>query len=565
MDDLNRYSIAAIYQMMRDGTIGLEDLSRYISEVVPNMEASEELMEFLETANNYIDRRIRHAVEQQENVTEEQPRQIDEETVRVESPEMVSDNTSTSSDDDQSTKIEQPVEQQEQMVEEEPGVEVPASDDVVEEVAPPNEYPYLDSDGNSLEEAQNAMNQTYNYCQDAGMTISDISLSGKAGRGPYISFEINNESKQYLDHLMTEFFQNSEGISLEFMRNMSTKSEMFTIEIDPTNVSQEEFFVHVKETFEQIYKTVETTRRDYDYEKNMPEGLKNVKDHFVNDDPDIGQDFTIGYVRNDGKDSYYIVADDEEAAIAYAQSIGYDIKNREGANVFEIETNGSVVGTKLEDASVDLANDRDILNFRDNGVSTLDVYGSLETDPKVEMIENFIETSNDPHMICLLDIEVPPENTDQRVVKLKDSGSTNEVVVFTDGEEFDKKVLPKIVDTYAENNHIEHDNITISGGNRDDSVSCQIESENDTTMTINGYSQEEIDTLVTNIENKAKDQASQEAEKNSVRQKTIGTYQPNNSSDNDSTNQSSAFVSMPVLFVICVLFVLMISLIIFAR
>ena len=37
-------------------------------------------------------------------------------------------------------------------------------------------------------------------------------------------------------------------------------------------------------------------------------------------------------------------------------------------------------------------------------------------------------------------------------------------------------------------------------------------------------------------------------------QKTIGTYPTNN----NSSDQAAAFVSMPVLFVICILFILMI-------
>jgi hypothetical protein len=66
--------------------------------------------------------------------------------------------------------------------------------------------------------------------------------------------------------------------------------------------------------------------------------------------------------------------------------------------------------------------------------------------------------------------------------------------------------------------------------------------------------------MVEDIETKSEQyQSGMEQEKSNVRQKTIGTYPTNN-----NQNTSNAFVSMPVLFVICILFVLMISLIIFA-
>ena len=38
---------------------------------------------------------------------------------------------------------------------------------------------------------------------------------------------------------------------------------------------------------------------------------------FRNDDPDIGQDFTVGYINNNGKDSFYLVADDSEKAYEF--------------------------------------------------------------------------------------------------------------------------------------------------------------------------------------------------------------------------------------------------------
>lgn len=552
MEDLSNYSIEAIYEMIKAGTISVEDLANYIMEVVPDMEATEELRDFLEVADKYIDDRIKSGVETSEPVVEE----YHESSEPNENPQGT---TSTTSDDVTPDVIPSPLVTQQEVIEEIPVQEASEEVEQSEPIVSDSEYPYFEIDGNSYDEARRAMDQTYNYCQTAGMSIEEISLAGKNGRGPYITFEINNESKIFLDHLMLEFYQNSDGISLEFMRDMSTRSEFFTLEIDPANMSQEEFYAHVKATFDRIYRTIETTRKDFDYESTMPDGLKNIKDRFTNDDPNINQDFTIGYVRNDGKDSYYIVADDVQTAVEYARTIGYDIKNSQGANIFEIDTKGSsVIDTKLSEASIDLSSDYSALDIGQNGVSELDIYGSLSTDPKVGLIENFIETSNDPHIMCILEIEIPPENTSQRIVKLKSETGTNDVVVFTDGQEFDQKVLPKIVDTYAENNPTSKENVTIGGGNSSNTVSCQMESENNTTLIVDGYTKNEVNHMITNIESKSQSMTNQqELEKANVRQKTIGTYQNKN-------NNTTAFVSMPVLFVICILFILMISLIIFA-
>ena len=87
----------------------------------------------------------------------------------------------------------------------------------------------------------------------------------------------------------------------------------------------------------------------------------------------------------------------------------------------------------------------------------------------------------------------------------------------------------------------------------------QASSENNTTFVASGYSSNEVNKMVSDIESKSQTYASEQTnEKTNARQKTIGTY------PNSNTTQDNAFVSMPVLFVICILFVLMLALIIFA-
>lgn len=600
MIDLSVYTEEDIYKMLEDGIITIDDLDYYIKDGTIDAKTIElylkdglievkDIAKYIKTGHintsdiaSYINTGV-IAVDDVAEYIESGVINADELSVSVtggvETSQIEAIQETKEQVIEEEPKVET-VELSEEKPKEQPQVEEPEAKEVVEQPeevpdAPSSNEPlveqpepvigvnqpkiYIDVNSESYKEAESAMEEAYKYCIFAGMTIKDITLDGKGGRGPYISFEINNESKQMLDHLMNELYANNNGIALEFMRDLSTKTELFTIEIDPRNMSVEDFYAHVRNTFQMIQNTVQTTRRDFDYATNMPDGLKNIKDRFRNDDPDIGDDFTIGYVRNDGKDSYYIVADDNAKALEYARMIGYEIKNRQGSNVFELETNGSVVDTKLEDASVDLSGDKKVMDVATYGVADLDVYGSMEQDPRVEMIENFIETSNDPHLLCILDIEVPANNPSQRVVTMRSEMGGSETVVFSDGQAFDQKVMPQIIDTYAENNPIATSNVSTTSADALDRASCQVESENNTILSIRGYDEATVNKYVEHIESK---KASSEISKENVnaRQKTIGTYPTNN----NSSDQAAAFVSMPVLFVICILFILMISLIIFA-
>lgn len=572
MEDISNYSLDAIYEMIKDGTISVEELAEYITEVVAEMDPSEDLKEFLVAASEYMDRKIKSGSDEIKEMNGvEQSEQIGEGETGSEDPKPATDDQPKAPESEQAEPIFAPVieeAEEVQPLEEEPE-ELPINDFEEPEIQP-NQYEqpepvpgypnvYYDSDNNPYLEAERGMKETKDYCERMGMSVEDISLMGKGGHGPYITFEINNESRQMLNHLMNEFYQNNNGIAIEFMRDLSTKSEFFTIEIATANMSQEQFYTYVKETFERIYQTIETTRKDFEYENAMPDGLRHLKERFRNDDPDIGQDFTVGYINNNGKDSFYLVADDSEKAYEYARSIGYDIKARPGANIYEIDAE-STVGTKLEGAAVALESDEAVYDIAQNGVADLDIYPDLDQDPRVEVIQNFIETSNDPHLMCMLEVEIPPENSNQRIVTMKTEMGGSDTVVFTDGNEFDNKVMPKVIDTYIENNPIEKENITTTAPDPMDRASMQVESENNTTLVVNGYTESDVNRMVEDIETKSEQyQSDMEQEKSYARQKTIGTYPTNN-----NQNTSNAFVSMPVLFVICILFVLMISLILFA-
>lgn len=583
--DLRDYTENEIYEMLSDGTITIDDLDYYIKNgyidsktlgtyVKYGLIDKKDLKPYIETGvintqavASLINQNI-IAVKDVEDYIKNG--NINPQTLATELKDANDTNQVVETIEQvQQQQVESPAEPAVEVAEEKPPVPPETPEPVVEEVEPQIEEPeevVVDAP-NQLEEqeelknsanderfyANTAVDETYNYGIRAGMSVNEVSLDGKGGHGPYISFEINYASSQMLNHLMNKM-SDQDGISMEFMRDLSTKRELFTIEMNRGNMTDEEFMIHVKSTFEKISETIQTTRNDIDYEHTMNAGLKNVKDRFRNDDPDIDQDFIIGYVRNDGKDSYYIVATTDKA-VEYARSIGYEIKNSQGANIFELETNGHVVGTKLESAATDLSNEN--FDLSEDGMSELDIYGSIEEDPRVQTIENFIETSNDPHLMCILEVEVPTNNPNQRIVTMATEMGGRESVVFTDGTNFDNKVMPRIIETYAENNGINPENLTTTSPDALDHASLELLSENNTTLKLNGYSSSETNKIADSINSKANEKQTTNEYTNS-RQKTLGTY-PN------QNENKAAFVSMPVLIAVCIFFVFLILLIIFTR
>ena len=604
MDDLSMYTQDDIYKMLEDGVITIDDLDVYITNGTIDAESLElylkdglieiedletyirngtintadiasyinagvisvdDIAEYIKDGVVDVDKLVTEVSSVNDTnkiITIETERQMVGEAESVEEPELVT----VAPPQTITPEVEPPEPTVAQQPQPEPEVETPEpivaqtsdSNDGVKvddattsytEVAP-TATPSSDSTA-EYDDVQTVANNTYQYCLYAGLTIASLSLVGKGGRGPHISFELDGASRQYLNHIMSVFYENNDEISMEFMRDMDDKHETFTLELANSNLTPEEIKAKLKEMLSTIQNTIATTRNDIDYELNMPPGLKEIKERFKNDDPELGQDFVVGFVRNDGKDSYYVVAENNQAALEYARSIGYGIREAAGSNIYELD--GS--GPKIAEGAVDLATDPIATDISANGISNLDIYGEEVLDPKVEMITNFIATNNDPHLMAILDIEVPENNPSQRIVTMKTEGQEAVCVAFP-AEEFDKQVMPKIIDTYAENNEIYPENISTSAPDTFSRAACQVESSNNTVLSFRGYTSDEVAKISDSIASKQKVE-SESKENTNVRQKTIGTYPTNN-------EQNHAFVSMPVLFVICILFILMISLIIFA-
>ena len=605
MEDLSMYTQDDIYKMLEDGTITIDDLDVYIKngtidaeslEVylkdglieIEDLEAYirngtinttdianyinagaisvEDVAEYIKEGVVDVDKLVAEVVSVNDSnkiITIETEHQIVGEADTVEAPEPVAVAPQTQTPEAESPEPVAPPQQTPEIETPEPVVSQPTDINNGEKVEPNggiSEYNNTNSISTSApsyagsenyETTKNTVESTYQYCLYAGLTIAAFSLAGNAGRGPHITFELHSASRQILNHMMREFYENNEGISMEFMRDMDDKHETFTLELENGNFTQEEFLARVNDFFGRIQNTIATTRNDLDYELNMPPGLKEIKERFKNDDPELGQDFIVGFVRHDGKDSYYVVAGNNQEALDYARSIGYGIKESVGSNIYELDG----YGPKVAEGAIDLANNPTATDISQNGVSELDIYGSDVMDPKVDMITNFIETNNDPHLMSILDIEVPANNPSQRIVTMKTEGQEAVSVAFP-AEQFDKHVMPKIIDSYAENNDIYPENVQTSAPDAFSRAACQVQSSNNTVLSFRGYSSDEVAKISETITSKQKVE-SESLTNTNVRQKTIGTYPTNN-------EQNHAFVSMPVLFVICILFILMISLIIFA-
>ena len=538
--NLQGKTIQDVMELMRKGLISTTDLYNYISTLSHSSIPAHDLQVFMDAAGKYVEKagEVRTSVDGTVVATREQ---IQEEKKAVEEAEKIQAEEE-SAEVEESEEI--PVTTEATAVE--TYEELPEPKMVIEKIEEqtPTEaseifYSENIDDSRSVSEV---MRSTEKYAITSGM---DPEISNTPSRGASISFKLDDASKTYLDHLISEF-SNFEGINLEFKRQGTTSDEFFTISVPFDNLSMKEFDQKVKNTFDAITATIQSTRKDRDYEHTMSPGMKKVKDRFSNDDPDIAGDFIIGYIKDDGRDTYYVVADNSKEAEEYARSIGFSIRRDNGGGIYEMDTPHSI-GTKFDEAAVDLSKETDVFK---SGVSELDIYGSVAIDGQVTTVTNFIETSG-PEDLSQVEIVIPKNNSEQRVVNLNSSSSPNQTLVFTDAEEFDKKVIPTIINTFATSNEDCANNMQIIGGNNPETATLSIDTESNTNLTISGYSTVEVEQIAEDIKEEIK--AKEESLEKSY-QKTLGTY---------PTEEEAAFVSMPVLLVVIVLFALMICLVVF--
>lgn len=264
---------------------------------------------------------------------------------------------------------------------------------------------------------------------------------------PEISFELNYESKPYLDNLLLSLDENKEDIDVGLTRVASSGKEVLTLEVDNPNLSEAELREKGKNMFNNINNIISETDKNKDYEARMSSHLKALKDKFHNDDPHIpNEDFKIGYSRKDGENTYYVIANSKEQAIEVAELMGYGIKKDRGGNVFEIDPEGKPIEhSKLDDVSENV-NEIDEVKDTDEGLTDIDVnYNNRHfVNDDYSVLENLTKSGQGE-----IRVSTPDATSNQRVVEVTNNYGESSTVVFNDGAEFDNYAY-KLEQTYGE-------------------------------------------------------------------------------------------------------------------
>ena len=389
------------------------------------------------------------------------------------------------------------------------------------------------------------------YASFRGMKVlsSNPGLNGK----PEISFELNYESKPYIDNLLLSLHENKDDINVDLTRVSSSGQEMLTIDIDNPELSQQELQEKSKKLFNDVNNIIKETDEKKNYEAMMPDHLKALKDKFHGDDPNIpNEDFKVGYSRSNGENTYYLVANSKEQAIELAELMGYEVKKDRGGNVFEVDTKGqSMEGSKLDTVSENV-NEIDELKETENGISDVDInynnkhYG----DEQYDQIEEFIANSKDPDTMSVIQIDVPDATPNQRIVNLASEDGARRTIVFNDGKDFDNYTLPKIAEAYGNGTTIDKDNATKTEYGNGKSGYDVLSSDNNY-LRMNNFDS----SVVENVDNSlsshmTKEENSNELSNSNVKSnaysKKLGTY-PTNTTNSEAANTSFAALAVFVL------------------
>jgi len=369
---------------------------------------------------------------------------------------------------------------------------------------------------------------------------------------PSISFELNNDSKPYIDNLLINLYDNNENVNVEMEKIASTNQELLTISIDDSSLNLEQMQEKSKKLFTNINNIINSTDSKRDYEKDMPGHLKALKDKFVNDDPNIpDKDFKVGYSNSNGGHSFYLITDNKQEAIELAELMGYSIKKDRGGNVFELDTNGrNMEGTKLDKVTENI-NDIDEVKDTRNGISDLDIdYNNRhyqDGDENYKKIENFINDNRDPSTMSVVQIEVPNATPSQRVVTLASTDGTRETIIFNDGKDFDGFTLPKIANAYGNGTSIDTSNATKTEYGNGKAGYDALSSDN-TYLRLYNFDSEVIGKVENTISKYSAMKDINANTKENAYTKTLGTY--------PVSNKEAANTSFTTLIVFCLVMIL---------
>lgn len=368
----------------------------------------------------------------------------------------------------------------------------------------------------------------------AGRGLKVLSSDPGIVKNGEISFELNYESKPYIDNLLLSLYGQIDDVKVGMKRIASSGKEVLTLSVDNPELSEAEVRQRSNEMFAKVNEVLHNTDKNKDYEQKMDPKLKALKDKFHNDDPNIpNEDFEIGYSRAAGENTYYIIANSKEQAIEVAELMGYEIKEDRGGNVFEIEDdNLNIEGSKLDVASTNV-NELDEVKDVDDGLADIPVdyndrhYG----DNAYNQIEDFIKTNADPSTMAVVQIDVPAAAPNQRVVTLASSDGTRETIVFDNGSEFDAHTLPRIANAYGEGTTIDSNNATtIEYGNGKSGY--DVLSSDNTYLRLNNFDSAIVGTVDESLSMYKKTSEEPTYTQNNVYAKKLGTYPTNNQAAN---------------------------------
>lgn len=199
--------------------------------------------------------------------------------------------------------------------------------------------------------SEQMMQKTIGTAEKNGMTVVESSV--KKEDTPHITFDINPQSKPYIDNLLLRMCD-EKGIDLGLSKINASNKELFTIEIGDKDLTPEQKQEKINTILSKVNEVIETTDKNKDYEQLMPGKVKRMKQGFINDQPDINkEDYKVGYSNKGGVDSYYIIAGSKERAKEVAESLGYELDMTvTDGNKFRINASEKEIeGSKLEAAA----------------------------------------------------------------------------------------------------------------------------------------------------------------------------------------------------------------------
>lgn len=373
---------------------------------------------------------------------------------------------------------------------------------------------------------------------------------------PEIAFELTYESKPYIDHLLLELYNNSDNINVEMSRISASSKEVLSLSVDD-NLSEEQLKEQGKKMFTDINEILKNTDKEKDYESLMPRELKNLKDKFVNDDPNIpNKDFKVGFKYVNGEKKFFLVADSKEEALEISELMGYELKQDRGGNVFELDTSDKLMtDTKLDKVTEDI-NTIDEVKDVEEGISDVDIdYNNKHyNDSDTKAVIDFIEESKDPDNMSVVQIDVPTSTPNQRVVNLASEDGTRKTIIFNDGKEFDNYTLPKVATAFGNGTTIDKENAkTIEYDNGKSSY--DVLSSDNTYLRMNNFDNNTISTVNNELSKymNTKEETTLK-EKSNAYEKKLGTYPTNTESAKISVKALIAFSVIVIIGIIIVYF-----------